>query len=49
MQEGSGKLSVFKNALSLGNGTYICVGNSNYKTNGELANGYIQYNIELFK
>ena len=49
MQKDTGKLSVFQNALSLGNGTYVCVGKSNYKTNEDLSNGYIQYNIELFK
>lgn len=49
MQSGYGKLSMFSNSLSLGNGTYICVGVSNYKSGDKLTNGYIQYGVELFK
>ena len=49
MQSDKGKLSMFANATSLGNGTYICVGVSNYKDDSDLKNGYIQYNVDLFK
>lgn len=49
MQSGYGKLSRFSNSVSLGNGTYICVGVSNYKSGDELTSGYIQYGVKLFK